>query len=334
MKKSTMIKFSRLLLLLVLISCKEIEKKTATGIFKIKLDHHQISSGDNRPDFNPYKDSVDYFLYALHIGIEPEEFARVAGWSSDMLKQKIKELQQSDFLPKTDGERLLPTCMIITQETGKQLFSYSENAAREIADSIGSFVPSLLQQYSNLSFSQQYSFTEMSFFLLSDVLLDNWQINNVEKEFVNQPRTQRHGKNYFYQIAELNADDSTEVFGIYGNQVLCNDTLCVAVYGNRRSGIKLESYLNSKDLPFITPDDEKIFKDMASGFKPVLIQILEKNRSVFQESYNQSVYKNQISFAEYFMWLYHFIYTKATDILVQQGHIKMPRGNNFLYSGK
>lgn len=323
-----------MLLLLALISCKETEKKTANGLFNLKLDHHQISSGDNRPDFNPYKDSIDYFLYALHIGIEPEEFARAAGWSDDMLKQKIKELQQSDFLPRTDGEKLLPTCMIITQETGKQLFAHSANAAREIADSISSFIPSLLRQYPDLSFSQKHSFSEMSFFLLSDVLLDNWQINNVEREFVKQPRTLRHGKNYFYQIAELNADDSTEVFGIYGNQVLCNDTVCVAVYGNRRSGIKLESYLNSKDLPFITPDDEKIFKEMASSFKPVLIQILEKNRSVFQENYNQSEYKNQISFAEYFMWLYHFIYTKATDILVQQGHIKMPRGNNFLYAGK
>lgn len=329
-----MIKLRYMLLLAALISCKGSEKKTASGIFKIKLDHHQISSGDNRPNFNPYKDSIDYFLYALHIGIRPEEFARAAGWPDSMLKNKIKELQQSDFLPKTDGEKLLPTCMIITQETGKQLFMQSENVAREIADSIQSFIPMLLEAYPKLSFSGKHSFDEMSFFLLSDVLLDNWQINNVEKRFVKQPRTARHGKNYFYQIAELNPDDSTEVFGIYGNQVMCNDTVCVAVYGNRRSGIKLDTYFNRNDLPFITPADENIFKDMAGRFKPMLLPVLEKHRPAFEDSYNKSMYVHEISFTEYFMWLYHFIYTKASDILVQQGLIKMPEGNNFIYSGK
>jgi len=329
-----MIKYCGMLILLGLMSCKETEKKNTSDIFKIKLDHHQISSGDNRPDFNPYKDSIDYFLYALHIGIEPEEFARAAGWPDSMLKNKIKALQQSDFLPKTDGEKLLPTCMVITQETGKQLFVQSENVAEQIADSIKSFIPTLLKSYPELSFSQKHNFDEMSFFLLSDVLLDNWQINNVEKEFVKQPRTARHGKNYFYQIAELNLDDSTEVFGIYGNQVMCNDTVCVAMYGNRRNGIKLDTYFNRNDLPFITPADENIFKDMASRFKPLLLQVLEKHRPAFEDSYNKSMYAHEISFTEYFMWLYHFIYTRATDILVQQGLIKMPEGNNFFYSGK
>lgn len=316
------------------VACKNRETGTAVNIFDTKLEHHLISSGDNRPDFNPYKDSIDYFLYALHKGISKDEFAKAAGWTDSMLKQKIKLLQNSGFLNNADGEILLPACMVVTQETGATLYRLSEKVAQEIADSIKHVIPVLKKEYSKLGFSGRYSFDTMSFFLLSDVLLDNWQINNVEKEFLNQPRTLRHGKNYFYQIAELRPNDSVEVFGIYGNQVLCNDSFCVAVYGNRRSQVNLKEYFSSKDLPFITPADEEVFKTMAGLFKPTLIHVLRQHKTEFEAEYKRSVYSRQISFAEYFMWFYHFIYTRATDILNQDGVIRIPEGGNFFYSGK
>lgn len=315
-------------------SCNNNPPSKTVDIFNTKLEHHLISSGDNRPDFNPYKDSIDYFLYALHIGISPDEFANAAGWTDSMLQQKIKLLQNSGFLNNADGGILLPACMVITQETGAAFYSLSEKAAQEIADSIKHIIPVLKKEYSKLGFSGRYSFDTMSFFLLSDVLLDNWQINNVEKEFLNQPRTLRHGKNYFYQVAELRPNDSIEVFGIYGNQVQCNDSFCVAVYGNRRSQVNLNEYFSRKDLPFITPGDEEVFKTMASLFKPTLIHILQRYKSEFEDRYTLSVYSKQISFAEYFMWFYHFIYTRTTDILHQEGIIHIPAGGNFFYSGK
>lgn len=317
-----------------LLSCKNHRPASASNIFTTKLEHHLISSGDNRPDFNPYRDSVDYFLYALHTGISAGEFARSAGWTDSTLQSHVKQLENSGFITKGKGGELLPSCMIVTQSAGEKLYERSETAAKEIADSLRSFVPACKAAFSTLSFSGRHSFDELSFFLLSDVLLDNWQINNVEKEFINQPRTARHGKNYYYQVAELKPGDSIEVFGIYGNQVLCNDSFCVAVYGNRRSHIRLEEYFTRKDLPFITPEDEVIFKALADQFKPALISILQRHKAEFETGYRQSVYSEQISFAEYFMWLYHFIYTRATDILNEQGVIHIPADGNFFYSGK
>jgi hypothetical protein len=310
-------------------ACKNQGTNPAVNIFETKLEHHLISSGDNRPDFNPYKDSVDYFLYALHTGMSPEAFAEAAGWTDSVLQKKIQLLQNSGFLNKADGEKLVPPCMVITQETGKQFYTLSENVAQEIAISIKQVIPVLKKEYSRFSFSGKYSFDTMSFFLLSDVLLDNWQINNVEKEFVQASRTPRHGKNYFYQVAELRPNDSIEVFGIYGNQVQCNDSFCVAVYGNRRSHVNLGDYFSRKDLPFITPGDEELFKTIANFFKPTLIHILQQHKTEFEDGYKRSVYSTQISFAEYFMWFYHFIYTKAIDVLNQDGIIHIPADGNF-----
>ncbi len=169
-------------------SCTNNAPSKTAHIFDTGLEHHLISSGDNRPDFNLYKDSVDYFLNALHVGMSPEAFAEAAGWTDSMLQKKIQLLQNSGFLNKADGEKLVPTCMVFIQETGKQFYTLSEKAAQEIADSI-----------------QQ------------------------------------------------------------------------------------------------------------------LIHILKQHKSEFEDGYKLSVYSKQHSFAEYFMWFYHFIYTRATDILYQRG---------------
>jgi len=225
---------------LLMMACSNPSGETASDYFSIPIEHHLISSGDNRPAINLYRDSVDYFLFALHKGANAADFARQAGWSDSLLQARIKDLTGAGFIKKGKDDSLHPACMIITRKEGEWLFAQSESIAREIADSIIATIPSIKLKYENLSTAEKFRFEEFSFFLLSNVLLDNWQINNVENGFVKQPRTPRHGKNYYYQVAETNANDSIESFGIYGNQVRCNDTICAAVYGNRRIGINLE----------------------------------------------------------------------------------------------
>lgn len=104
------------------------------------LDHHQISCGENKPIFDLRKDSIDFFLYALHTDMRPEKIAKVAGWPESMQSNKIKALQLSGFLSNKDEEKLLPTCTIIIRESVKELFAQSENAAGENADSIKYFI--------------------------------------------------------------------------------------------------------------------------------------------------------------------------------------------------
>lgn len=303
-------------------------------LFTTRLEHHLISSGDNRPNINLYKDSLDYFLYALHTGMGTSEFARSVGWSTRKLDSAIAQLKRSDFLKTDSTGKLQPTCMLVTQETGLLLHRQARQVATEIADSIQATVPAIRSHYQTMPVAAHHPFDSVAFFLLSNVLLDNWQINQVEKQFVQADRSRRHGKNYFYQIAVLNPADSNEVFGIYGNQVLCNDSLCVAVYGNRRNGINLSNYFESPRLLLLSPADEAALDAMAEAFMPILLQVLKHHELNFKKEYQASAYRNQISYAEYFMWYYHFIYTRATDLLIERGIIHLPAGHNFFYAAK
>ncbi len=153
-----------------------------------------------------------------------------------------------------------------------------------------------------MSISNSHLYSEMSFFLLSDVLLDNWQINNVENDFLNKERTLRHGKRYYIQFAEKDTTYNKEVFGIYGNQYSCKDTICFITYGNNRvNTVKTFKEMMTMNIPFLTKNDQLILGEMAEFYKPKLIEILKTNKPKFVKEYEKSVYVNEIPFEEYFI---------------------------------
>jgi hypothetical protein len=68
---------------------------------------------------------------------------------------------------------------------------------------------------------------------------------------------------------------------------------------------------------------------MATHFKPVLINILSNEIDYINQIYEVSGYIDEISFEEFFIWWYHFIYTKATDILAENRVLTIPKEGNF-----
>jgi hypothetical protein len=45
-------------------------------------------------------------------------------------------------------------------------------------------------------------------------------------------------------------------------------------------------------------------------------------------------FDKETSFEEFFIWWYHIIYTKATDVLIEQNIIKSPKNGLFYYEMK
>ncbi len=96
------------------------------------------------------------------------------------------------------------------------------------------YLPEIKVQYKRLHGFQDVSFSSASLLILSDVMLDNWQIQKVEQQFLNAQRPLRNGKRYYFTLMERSAGEGTEAFGIYGNQIQNYGPVTVGVYGNRR----------------------------------------------------------------------------------------------------
>jgi hypothetical protein len=322
-----------LLLLLILGSCTVDNKRALKNIINSTFEIKQISKGSNNPDIEISKDSLDLLLIALHCKIPIQEIAKYFNWDNS-ITEKNTDLLVKNGLLKRKNNVFIPAMGIFTLETGNILIEKSQKIANEIADSIKIIIPKIKNIHAQMDISKKYSFNDLSFFYLSDILLDMGQIGNVEKEFLKKERPLRNGKRYYLAILEKDTTKNTEPFGIYGNQGLeNNDTIYIGVYGNTRtkSNIGWDDYENKNIHYFNKKDFDIFYNQMPNVFLPALIDILEKNKPDFINIYTELGYNKEITFNEFFIWWYHFIYSETTNKLMKDGIIKEPKNGLFYY---
>jgi hypothetical protein len=278
-----------------------------------------ISRGDNIPDFEPTKDGMHLLLVALHKDIPVAEFQAKMGYGPDKMDAILTFLLGKNYLHRLDG-RLEPSIFIADADDGRRLFERAQPIAEEIVGAIKASLPSIKVEFAQTDMARGRRFEDWAFFILSDVLLDNWQIRTVESEFLKAPaRPLRHGKNYYAALLEKNPKN--EPFGIYGNQV-GNPS----VFGNNRRRVEATATENK-----VSAADAAAVEKMARDFAPKLIAVLEKKRAYAEKVFVETGYSKEVAFNEFYIWWYHFIYTRATDLMAEAGMLKVPPDGNFLY---
>jgi len=330
-----------LLAMLVEVGCSNNQKSSQevlNHIFSSKYEHSIISKGDNLPDFNRREDSIDLFLVALHQRIEPKKIQKKVDWSDETMKEKTQFLISKGWLID-DDKGLRPSIFIVTDQEGKELYEYGKPLAMDIAQSIEKEIPSIKGKFKTAGLSDKYDFNSMSFLILSNVLLDNWQIMEMEAIYLKKEnRPERHGKFYYASIME-NVNNAYEPFGIYGNQYgKINDSSYLSIYGNNRiivnARLKSDSAFRDSVLNValkLTPELYNFFEGIAKDYRPKLLKILNEQTDHSREVFEKSGYSDEITFEEFFIWWYHFIYTDATNILAKRHALTIPKEGNFYY---
>jgi DNA-binding MarR family transcriptional regulator len=324
--------YSIVLFMIILTSCQVEDQRTLENILQSSFEVKQISGYDS-PKIDIRKDSLYAVLTALHYGISPGEITNQLGWDKATMKKKLDALIENQLLAK-EGDKYCPRLAVLTLQRGNDLKERSGSIAKEIADSIVNKLSEIKRLHSETEISTEYDFQELSFFYLSNVLLDNGQIRHVEEEFLKKERPLRNGSRYYLAIQEKDQSTTTEAYGIYGNTgLLRNDSVYIAVYGNTRvaSNQGWKNYLDKPVYVFNKADLRTIDQEMPGAFLPDLLSILEKNRSYFESVYKKLDFDNEISFEEFFIWWYHFIYSETTDLLIEKRIIKKPEGGLFYY---
>jgi len=284
-----------------------------------KFGFSVISKGDNIPDFPIREDNKDLLLMALHKNIDISEFKTKTGFSHSKIDMLLRFLEEKNYIQHMGG-LLKPAIFIADADDGRRLFTDALPVSREIVKAIKESLPSIKGQFNRTDMSKSRGFEDWAFFILSDVLLDNWQIDNVEREFLKTTtRPPRHGKNYYISMLERN--EKNEPFGLYGNQV--GD---ISIYGNNRIGRKAATTENK-----VSASDLLLLDKMAADFFPRLLEILEKTRKYAEKIHVDSGYAKEIAFGEFYIWWYHFIYTKATDLMAEDRMLTLPADGNFFY---
>jgi len=188
-------------------------------------EHKLISSNGNFPDFRSNTAANESVLAALH--------ARQSPPSDDATQEALAALRQRGFVAEVEG-RLLPAVAVIGLADGARAFAVGGAVARETAALVLARYDDVRAQVMALPSFARLAFEDISLLVLSNVLLDNWQINHVESRWLNAERPQRSGGRYYFAMMARAEASDLEAFGIYGNQMAVMGDTLVCTYGNRR----------------------------------------------------------------------------------------------------
>ena len=192
-----------------------------------------ISSGNNFPTVNMRTNRLTSICVALHRRKAEASIESDLGISPAELHERIDSLVKAGLVKKAASGRFLPTFLVVTAEDAKWMAPAEkmvEASGRLIADKL----PAIQTRAEKLPAIRKTGFSRNAFLILSDVVLDNWQIGNVEDEFLKAERPLRDGRRYYYAVFEKPASQKSEAFGIYGNAGFNLGKVMFGMYGNRR----------------------------------------------------------------------------------------------------
>ena len=195
-----------------------------------------ISSGRNRPPFSLRRAHRAELILLLREGVPTASIAEQFAWSDAEMERRVGELVSSGLVRRNADGTFLPTVMVMPLGDVARYLPVPASLVEETGRLLVRHLPEVRRRYAAIRGFGEAPFESVSLLVLSNVLLDNWQINTVEARFLGAERPARGESRYYLSIQEKAPFDSTEAFGIYGNQIREYGPATVGIYGNRRTG--------------------------------------------------------------------------------------------------
>jgi hypothetical protein len=152
-----------LLSVLFSFACNSTNKRSKVlldDIFTNNYEHSIISKGDNLPNFDRRKDSLDLFLVSLNENVAVKDFQERIGWSDQVTREKIDFLINKGWLVE-DENGLKPSVFIASDFRGKELLRLGQDLARKIALSIEAEIPSIRAKLASAGLPENHTYESM-----------------------------------------------------------------------------------------------------------------------------------------------------------------------------
>lgn len=222
-------------------------------------------------------------LMLLHNRVSKEDMLKELNISEDEYNNNINRLFATGLIKASENKVFVPTCMIVNYDEENDIRNYVKTFGTDISEIIIEKYSLAKEKYSLLHYFENISFEEASFFILYNVMLDSWQLDQIVENFLRSDIPNRGGTRSFIMINQIDT-----AITILKNQRLENKSLEIGNY-------KLYSFgnLNSKNN-FIEIDSKQLISDFKmnefeneSDFKKKIIDDLIKSKTKNKNAINQ-----------------------------------------------
>ncbi len=317
------------LAILLLTACGS--KKNIPDVLQNNFEIRTISNSYSTPSIDLEKDYLREILLLLHYNFTAEKIKEHFNMSDSIFNIRINYLFGEGLIKKTSDGNFVPTFMIIDADEGKVIKNTADSLGREMSGIAIDRILKIKEAYAKIPSFKKISFENASLFILGNVLYNYWQMKFIEEKYIKSFPPQRGSSRYYLALLQNQNGSNSEPFGLYSNRFNRAGNYTINLYGNGFSGElpsftekELDNLFRTKNstLIFVNESDQKKLEELALIITQDLLNYLERNRPLFVKLYLNSVYKDQTSFREWFMWFYQFMITKTTSTLIEKGFIK------------
>ena len=326
------------LLILLLTACSS--KKNISDVLRNNFEFRTISNGYSTPFISLKKDHLKEILLLLHYKFTPEKIKEHFNLNDSVYNIRINDLFGEGLIKKTSKGDFVPTCMVVDAEEGKTIKNTADSLGKEMSGIAIDRIEKIKMAYSKISSFKKIPFENLSLFILGNVLHNYWQMKSIEERFIKSFPPQRGSGRYYLALLQNQNGNNSEPFGLFSNRFSTIGNYTIDLYGNKfNEGFpsytekELDVLLKAKNptFQFVSETDQKKFDELARIITQDLLNYLERNRPLFVKIYLNSVYKDQTSFREWFVWYYQFMIAKTTNVLIEKGFIQKQSLNNVSY---
>ncbi|MBI5730063.1 MAG: hypothetical protein HY963_02905 [Ignavibacteriales bacterium] len=315
--------------ILLLTACSS--KKNISDVLQNKYEIRTISNNFSIPAIDLEKDYLKEILLLLHYNFTAEKIKEYFNMNDSVYNLRINDLFGEGLIKKTSDGDFIPTCMIIDADEGKVIKNTADSLGREMSGIVIDRIGKIKEAYAKIPAFKKIPFENASLFILGNVLHNYWQMKFVEERYLKSFPPQRGSSRYYLALLQSQNGNNSEPFGLFNNRFKKVGSYTINLYGNKFSG-ELPSYTEKElynlfrtknsTLLLVKESDQKKIEELALIITQDLLNYLERNRQLFVKLYLNSVYKDQTSFREWFIWFYQFIITQTNKTLMEKGFIK------------
>lgn len=171
-------------------------------------------------------------ILLLHNRIETEEIVDHFKMKKDDYDLIINTLYGQGLLKKSTDGKVIPACMVVNSENEKEIKKYTGEFGSKIAEIIIDRYKKIRDSNKLLPEFAKDSFDDEALFVLYNVLLDKWQIKNIEEKFLRAEPPLRSGERYYLLIHQKSDEVLENQFTLLGNWYVDYKDYCFCTFGD------------------------------------------------------------------------------------------------------
>lgn len=193
------------LIFILIVSCTS--KNNVSDILKGKLTVKSYPENVKLDLLN--QDTVVKMLILLHTRVGKNEIVKELNIGEDEYNNIINQLFAEGLIKTVEGNEFIPDCMVITSGDSKDIKNYVATFGADVAEIIIEKYSQVQEKYSNLNSFFNIPFEDASLFILYNVMMDKWQLNNIVEIFLRSDIPQRGTTRAFVMIYQNDSLEGT-----------------------------------------------------------------------------------------------------------------------------